>query len=124
MDAGLGTCDAYAILIVDDWKFRSRIIKNSLDPHFNQTFRLGLQEIQEEMECRVQIWDWDRFDEDDHMGDAIVKMSRAQLLSPGALDGSYGIIDSEGMDYVKNAKGERSSIHVKFALHKAVQPIC
>jgi len=124
MDAGLGTCDAYANVIVGHYNFRSRVVKNSLDPHFNQWFRMGLEELKDEMECRVQIWDWDRFDEDDHMGDAVVKMPREKLMEVGGLDGSYGLIDSEGTDYVKNAKGERSCIHLKFEVYWAAEPIC
>mmetsp|Transcript_25090 Transcript_25090/g.51003 ORF Transcript_25090/g.51003 Transcript_25090/m.51003 type:complete len:839 (-) Transcript_25090:34-2550(-) len=123
MDAGLGTCDAYAIVIMGDYHFRSRVVKNSLDPQFNQWFRVGFEEFQDDMECRVQIWDWDRIGDDDHMGDAVAKVPKEKMLVPGALDGSYGIINSDGMDYVKNGKGERSSIHLKFVLYKAVEPI-
>ena len=74
MDAGLGTCDAYLILMLGEYKFRSRVVRNSLDPKFAQTFRIEVPPVAAALACKMQIWDWDRFDDDDHMGDAEVQL--------------------------------------------------
>mmetsp|Transcript_24933 Transcript_24933/g.61250 ORF Transcript_24933/g.61250 Transcript_24933/m.61250 type:complete len:829 (+) Transcript_24933:70-2556(+) len=118
MDAGLGSCDAYVVLIVGDYQYRSRVVRNSLDPEFNQTFRIAVPDDLREIELRVQLWDWDRFDEDDHMGDVVMKLTIDKVVS-GSLNGGYGVISSEGMDYVKNAQGEKSIIHLRFTYFPA-----
>lgn len=47
------------------------------------------------------------------MGDVVMKLSIDKIVS-GSLNGGYGVIASEGMDYVKNAQGEKSIIHLRF----------
>jgi hypothetical protein len=40
MDSGFGLCDAYCHVLVGHYHFRTRVVKNSLDPNFLQTFRI------------------------------------------------------------------------------------
>jgi hypothetical protein len=83
MDSGLGTCDAYCrILLVSGqtqvYAFRSRVVRNSLDPAFAQMFRMSIPphlfRHKAALTCKIEIWDWDRFDEDDHIGTAEVPL--------------------------------------------------
>jgi hypothetical protein len=90
-----------------------RVVRNSLDPEFNQTFRIAVDGNETDLELRVQLWDWDRFDEDDHMGDVILKINIDKVMKQ-QLDSTYPIIMADGMEYLKNAKGEKSMIHLKF----------
>ena len=43
MDTGLGTCDAYCLILIGDYHFRTRVVRNSLDPNFRQSFRIAIQ---------------------------------------------------------------------------------
>eukprot|EP00960_Hanusia_phi_P031065 749049-Hanusia_phi.AAC.7 len=116
MDTGLGSCDAYCVIMFGDYKFRSRVVKNSLDPVFRQSFRVEIPPNFEMEECRVQVWDWDRFDEDDHMGNAVVQISKGKLGTT-ELDGDHDIYIPDTMDTVKNSKGEQSKIRIKFVYY-------
>jgi Ca2+-dependent lipid-binding protein len=42
MDSGLGTCDAYCKIVVGDYQFKTRVVRNSLDPEFKQSFRIAI----------------------------------------------------------------------------------
>jgi hypothetical protein len=93
MDSGLGTCDAYCCIVlectddggeVEETVFRSKVVRNSLDPEFGQMFRIcvpphQLEAKQGRVSCYVQVWDWDRYDEDDHIGTATVEL-KAHIL--------------------------------------------
>ena len=118
MDTGLGSCDAYCVIMFGDYKFRSKVVKNSLDPVFRQSFRVEIPANFDSGECRVQVWDWDRFDEDDHMGNAIVQISRGKLGTT-ELDGEHDIYLPDTMDLVRNSKGENSKIRLKFLYYPA-----
>ncbi|EKX40627.1 hypothetical protein GUITHDRAFT_142716 [Guillardia theta CCMP2712] len=118
MDTGLGSCDAYCVIMFGDYKFRSKVVKNSLDPVFRQSFRVEIPANFDSGECRVQVWDWDRFDEDDHMGNAIVQISRGKLGTT-ELDGEHDIYFPDTMETVRNSKGENSKIRLKFLYYPA-----
>ncbi|EKX36383.1 hypothetical protein GUITHDRAFT_145836 [Guillardia theta CCMP2712] len=76
MDAGLGTCDAYCVLLIGEThKFKSRVVRNSLDPHFDQMFRICVPPDLEVLPMEIQVWDWDRFDDDDHIGSAFCDLT-------------------------------------------------
>jgi len=77
MDTGLGTCDAYCHILVGDYHFHTRVVRNSLDPAFHQTFRIATMDAETLLEIKVQVWDWDKWNEDDHMGDSIIKIDTA-----------------------------------------------
>jgi hypothetical protein len=107
-----------------------RVVRNSLDPEFNQTFRLAVAGNDSDMELRVELWDWDRFDEDDHMGDVVLRLTIDKIVSKAA-NGVYPIISSDGMDYLKNGKGDKSLIHLELNYFPArvkrenlVTPLC
>jgi hypothetical protein len=70
--------------------FKSRLVRNSLDPRFNQTFRMIVGSPDEALNLRFAIWDWDRFDDDDHMGDCFLSITPSACAS-GARDGAYPI---------------------------------
>uniref|UniRef100_A0A7S0Z550 C2 domain-containing protein n=1 Tax=Hemiselmis tepida TaxID=464990 RepID=A0A7S0Z550_9CRYP len=114
MDAGLGSCDAYCHAIVGGYTFKSRLVRNSLDPKFQQTFRINVKDEQEALELKVQIWDWDRFDEDDHMGDAVVRFAPRDCEN-GALDGAFPLMKPQSDVALKNGKGQGSQLHLRFA---------
>uniref|UniRef100_A0A6U4NBC7 C2 domain-containing protein n=1 Tax=Hemiselmis andersenii TaxID=464988 RepID=A0A6U4NBC7_HEMAN len=124
MDAGLGSCDAYCVLCFGDYSYKSRVVRNSLDPHFKQTFRVQVPNDMPETKLLVQVWDWDRFDDDDHMGDAEVHVT-IDSIQNGTLNGGYGVKKADeggnvaANDYLKNAKGEKSIIHLSFSYHPA-----
>ena len=64
---------------VEETVFRSKVVRNSLDPEFGQMFRIcipphQLEAKQGRVSCYVQVWDWDRYDEDDHIGTATVEL--------------------------------------------------
>mmetsp|Transcript_23308 Transcript_23308/g.55499 ORF Transcript_23308/g.55499 Transcript_23308/m.55499 type:complete len:838 (+) Transcript_23308:233-2746(+) len=118
MDTGLGSCDAYCIAILGDYKFRSRVVRNSLDPEFMQTFRMAVTDETEELQLKVELWDWDRIGDDDRMGEAIVKFT-PQQTEDGKLDGMYTLTAADvpgggGGNLVKNSKGELSHLHLRF----------
>lgn len=121
MDAGLGSCDAYLILFCGEYQFRSRVVRNSLDPKFAQTFRMHVPPGVATMNCKVQIWDWDRFDDDDHMGDAAMDIVTADLKTPGKCDTTMDIMKpgGTGRDPLCNGRNVQSKIHVKFNYHGA-----
>jgi hypothetical protein len=74
--------------------FKSRVVKNTLDPMFEQTFRMALPDAVihsqshhaegasspkthsegERVRCVIEVWDWDRFGEDDLIGRADIDL--------------------------------------------------
>ena len=118
MDAGLGSCDAYCILNIGDYEFRTRIVRNSLDPQFRQTFRIAMQEVDEPLQITVSVWDWDKWNEDDHMGTATMEIDTKKVAS-GAYDNSYPFYQPEKKEFLVNAKKEKSLIHMRFTYTEA-----
>ncbi len=52
MDAGLGSCDPYCMVVAGMFRFRSPVVRNSLDPVFQQTFRMNVSGDEEtEIRC-------------------------------------------------------------------------
>ena len=91
MDSGLGSCDAYCKISLGSYHFQSRVVRNSINPKFDQSFRIAVADPNQAMDLCVSIWDWDRFDDDDHMGDTRVTFTPGDLMEE-ALDKGYAII--------------------------------
>jgi hypothetical protein len=84
MDNGLGTCDPYCRIYLDqgtqhEYQFRSKICKNVLNPSFQQMFRVAIPherliatEPTQVLFCKIEVWDWDRRTEHDEIGMAEV----------------------------------------------------
>ncbi len=63
MDSGLGTCDAYIQLLIGEYHFSSRVVRNSLDPQFKQSFRIsGAPRGAPPLQLVLQLFDWDRYE--------------------------------------------------------------
>jgi hypothetical protein len=92
MDARLGLCDPYCILRIymeaghsvaaskPAYIFRSKVVKNTLAPRFDQTFRLAVPGVivhdrRRAVIAQIEVWDWDRFDEDDHIGTTTIELT-------------------------------------------------
>eukprot|EP00287_Rhodomonas_sp_CCMP768_P024685 CAMPEP_0202831658 /NCGR_PEP_ID=MMETSP1389-20130828/16987_1 /ASSEMBLY_ACC=CAM_ASM_000865 /TAXON_ID=302021 /ORGANISM="Rhodomonas sp., Strain CCMP768" /LENGTH=456 /DNA_ID=CAMNT_0049505419 /DNA_START=17 /DNA_END=1387 /DNA_ORIENTATION=+ len=119
MDAGLGTADPYCVLnVVGDWgtyPFKSKIVRNSLDPEFGQTFRLAVPLDANTVEMTIDTYDWDRFDEDDLIGSATIDLTRL-LQSPAAnLNGSVALHLKDKGDVV-SARGTQSKLHFRYTM--------
>jgi len=154
MDSGLGSCDAYCKIIIGSNVFSSAVVRNSLDPEFNQTFRIAVPDDCANMPFELQVWDWDRFDEDDQIG--WFRLELAPILKGGAhapkprhtnsgqltsrsgpnvqsapagadpvgvgharrkssvMDGSYSLEKPGVKEPVKNNRGEKAKVVVRF----------
>jgi len=118
MDAGLGSCDAYCMAHLGAYAFKSKLTRNSLDPQFNQTFRVEVKQEDEPIELRVSVWDWDRFYEDDHMGDVVIKFIPKEAAT-GGLDKAYAVTKANGEGLLRNSRGQTSELHLRFSYFPA-----
>ncbi len=111
-------------------KFHSRVVRNSLNPEFNQIFRIaipdyvttviasggpdggdsekngkpGLDSRGNGLQLRLEVYDWDRFDADDFMGSLSVKLSAEGILL-GEFDKCYVLSSKqEKFDLVEAAE--------------------
>jgi hypothetical protein len=68
MDDGLagGSCDAYCRITVEDKKKRSRIVRQSLNPIWDETWNFHLRKLSSEV--RIEVFDNDTFAADDMIG--------------------------------------------------------
>ena len=120
MDAGLGTCDAYCIIRIGEYHFRSKVVRNALDPEFQQTFRIAIQDIKMQLEMEVQIWDWDRYNEDDFMGFSKHTIDTEHVKSDPAKTIEKDIMSAENHTVpLLNGKRETSRLHLRFQLTMA-----
>ncbi|KCV70510.1 hypothetical protein H696_02859 [Fonticula alba] len=70
--------------------FRTKTIRKTLNPQFNETFRFESIEDLSTAVIHVSVWDWDRFTDDDFMGHAALPLYK--YLSPGGqLSGRHKI---------------------------------
>jgi len=118
MDTGLGTCDAYCHILVGDYHFHTRVVRNSLDPAFHQTFRIATMDAETPLEIKVQVWDWDKWNEDDHMGDSIIKIDTADVHT-GKYNKSYNVLKPDG-GHLQNSKKDPSMMHMRFSFTAAM----
>ncbi|KAF5403572.1 Kinase C alpha type [Paragonimus heterotremus] len=49
-------------------KYKTKIVKSSLDPVWDETFTINLQPEDESKRLHIAVWDWDRTSRDDFMG--------------------------------------------------------
>eukprot|EP00291_Cryptomonas_curvata_P019137 CAMPEP_0172157634 /NCGR_PEP_ID=MMETSP1050-20130122/3904_1 /TAXON_ID=233186 /ORGANISM="Cryptomonas curvata, Strain CCAP979/52" /LENGTH=861 /DNA_ID=CAMNT_0012826893 /DNA_START=233 /DNA_END=2818 /DNA_ORIENTATION=- len=132
MDPGLfGTADPYVTLAMCGIKFHSRVVRNSLNPEFNQTFRIaipdrtvaadggpdgceknGKPELDSQdnrLHLRLEVFDWDRFDADDFMGSLSVNLSAEGILV-GEFDKCYVLSSKQEEPHLVEAAEEGSTL--------------
>eukprot|EP01129_Flabellula_baltica_P011071 TRINITY_DN4770_c0_g1_i3.p1 TRINITY_DN4770_c0_g1~~TRINITY_DN4770_c0_g1_i3.p1 ORF type:complete len:401 (-),score=90.94 TRINITY_DN4770_c0_g1_i3:24-1226(-) len=104
MDKG-GTSDPYVILTTDfnKQKFKTKIIKKTLNPTWDQEFQFYVSELSGNL--ILKIWDKDKWVKDDFLGDVIIPL---ESLYDGAVDEWY-TIDNEP----KIKTGEPGQIRIK-----------
>merc|ERR1719183_3119424 len=122
MDSGLGTCDAYCKIVVGDYQFKTRVVRNSLDPEFKQSFRIAISGPKNEdfpMDIKFSVWDWDKWNEDDHMGDTEITVNTKEMSST-KYNKPYTVMqpkDPAKPDQalpLQNSKKENSQLHLRF----------
>eukprot|EP01111_Echinosteliopsis_oligospora_P014654 TRINITY_DN5561_c0_g1_i1.p1 TRINITY_DN5561_c0_g1~~TRINITY_DN5561_c0_g1_i1.p1 ORF type:complete len:1451 (+),score=491.58 TRINITY_DN5561_c0_g1_i1:45-4355(+) len=75
----VGSSDPYVVVEVDKQSFKTPVIKNNLNPKWdNQEFKLKLYTLGEAID--VAIYDKDDVGDDDHLGTALIPVSRIYNL--------------------------------------------
>lgn len=118
MDTGLGTCDAYCHILVGDYHFHTRVVRNSLDPAFRQTFRIAILDAEMPLDLKVQVWDWDKWNEDDHMGDSLISINSIADVNKQTFNTTYTVKKPDGA-FLENSKKEQSLLHMRFTFWAA-----
>jgi len=88
-------------------KHKSKVIKETLNPKWNETFLFKLDNTQAG-KVNITVWDWDRIGTNDFMGEIEIPLCEAMVLD-GKLDNWYDLKTSS-----KHAHDEvKGQIHVK-----------
>ncbi|KAJ3439521.1 wd40 repeat [Anaeramoeba flamelloides] len=75
-----GKSDPYVMLSIGkEQQYKSRIIKQNLNPVWNEIYVFGLKNLNTKV--KLECWDWDRLSSDDEMGDKIINLSNEELKS-------------------------------------------
>lgn len=75
-----GLSDPYAKLLIGGQKFKSGIVKKTLNPAWNQTFSGIVYSSGDRI--RVDVWDHDTWSKDDPLGHVEVPIAQLELNKP------------------------------------------
>ncbi len=64
---GFSSSDPFCKVRVGDQVFRTKVMKNNLNPVWNETFVIPLAEVEKEV-VKFEVFDWDRIGSDDLLG--------------------------------------------------------
>ncbi|XP_067930160.1 calcium-dependent protein kinase C-like [Watersipora subatra] len=75
-------------------KFKSRTVKSSLNPEWNETFMVNITKENMSQRLSVEVWDWDRTSRNDFMGSLSFGVSEI-MDNEQALDSWYKLLNQE-----------------------------
>jgi Ca2+-dependent lipid-binding protein len=115
-----GSVDPYALLLFEGLEYRSKTIKGSYTPEWNETFAFVCTDCSQAVKTDfvVQINDWDATNKDDEVGKFCIPASRMSELLRGRI-GWEGVdtfkLQQEGKGVVGHDK-ESSEVTVKMSV--------
>jgi len=119
---GNGLSDPYCRFFLNDKQIhKTDVQKKTLHPAWNECFEVPVSS-RTAAKFRVECWDWDLGDRDDHLGSALLDLTILEPFAPKevvtGLDGKSGTIRMKMLfkpDYVTRAKQGSSTFHGTFA---------
>jgi len=117
-----GLSDPYCKFLLNEKQIhKTEVQRKTLNPAWNEFFEVSIPS-RTGSKFKLECWDWDRSDRDDHLGSAVVDL---QVLEPFApkevilgLDGKSGTVRLKMLfkpDYVTRSKQGTSTFHGTFA---------
>jgi hypothetical protein len=112
----IGTSDPYVTFdIRGQDQQKSKIIKNSLNPEWNEKFIFHMHDLswyQNDNELVLSIWDWNRMSKDELMGE--VRLKLADLCGKSSTS-TVNVMKKGTTEYVTGNNSEKSIVTVSFS---------
>lgn len=116
-----GLSDPYCKIFLNDKQIhKTEVQKKTLQPAWNEFFEVAVPS-RTAAKFRVECWDWDRSDRDDHLGSAVINLGILEPFAPKelvvGLDGKSGSVRLKILfkpDYVTRSKHGTSTFNGTF----------
>jgi Ca2+-dependent lipid-binding protein len=113
-----GSSDPYCTLSVGKTKQRSKVVKKSLEPVFDQSFRFSITDASKD-EIVLEMFDWDRVGKNDKLGDLVVPVASIAGDNSRKEDGSVKVTRCYTLENAKHGM-----VYLEFVLRpKSKHPI-
>ena len=111
-----GTCDPFASFKLGEQKFKSKVIKNTYMPEWDQVFVFDINPTRDGKDhLRISVWDWDMVKNDELVGGIQLSISDLDTLCKhSCTEHTFHIMCDAGKTIVTGHDGHAATITLSF----------